>query len=165
VTNFDPGGFLVLLTVIPAVIAGAVSVGLAHLLARLGYADYETGVVAVLGLLLLAWIGAALLIETTMLVILAVTLSMAGAYVATRSVRTASYGWVLGVVLMFLAFGAASAAGIYQGVDQSGVPQGLLARNVGVAYAVGLFVFGLAGGGVVRLLRALWDRRGSDAPG
>lgn len=152
-TNVDPGGLLLLLTVIPAVVAGVVSVGVAALAARLGYGTYETTVVTVLGVLILAWIAASLVVSTGLLQILAVTLSMAGAYLATRDVSAASVGWVLGVVLLFAAFAALSATGVYQGVDQSGRPQGLLARHLAAFYAVGLLLGGVVGGAVVRVSR------------
>jgi len=159
VTNFDPGGFLLLLTVIPSVVAGVVSVGLAHLATGLGYGDYETTVVATLGVLVLGWIAAALVVSTSMLYILAVTLSMAGAYAATRSVSAASYGWVLGVVGLFVAFAVLAAVGVYEGVDQRGVPQDVISRNLAVSYTVGLLVFGALGGKAVQVGRRLWRRR------
>lgn len=158
-TNFDPGGFLLLLTVIPSVVAGVVSVGLAHLATGLGYGDYETTVVATLGVLVLGWIAAALVVSTSMLYILAVTLSMAGAYAATRSVSAASYGWVLGVVGLFVAFAVLAAVGVYEGVDQRGVPQDVISRNLAVSYTVGLLVFGALGGKAVQVGRRLWRRR------
>lgn len=158
-TNFDPGGFLILLTTIPAVIAGVVSVGLAHLTARLGYGDYETNVAALLGVLVVGWVGAALVVSTAMLYVLLVVLSMVGAYAATRSVSAASYGWVLGVVGVFVAFTVLAALGIYQGVDRSGVPQDFISRNLAVSYTVGLLAFGAAGGKAVQVGRRLWRRR------
>jgi len=159
VTNFDPGGFLVLLTTIPAVVAGAVSIGLAHLIDRLGYVDYERAVVAILGVLVFAWVIAALVVSTAMLYILIVTLAMVGAYAATRSVRAASYGWVLGVVLLFLAFAVLSALGVYKGVDQSGTPQDFISQNLAISFFVGLFVCGAVGGKTVQLGQRLWARR------
>lgn len=152
-TNFDPGGFLVLLTVIPSVVAGGLSIGAARLAARFGYADYETAVVAALGGLIVAWIGASLLVSTAMLRILAVTLSMAGAFAATRSVTASSYGWVLGVLLLFVAFLGLSALGVYQGVDRTGTPQGLLSRHLMASYYGGLFAFGAVGGKVAGAVR------------
>ncbi|MFB6232727.1 MAG: hypothetical protein ABEH61_00560 [Haloarculaceae archaeon] len=157
-TNFDPGGFLVLLTAIPAVVAGVFSVSLAHLTARLGYGDYETNVIVIVGVLLAGWAVAAFVISTAMLYILAVTLSMAGAFAVTRSVTDASYGWVLGVVLLFLAFTVLATAGIYQGVERTGAPQGLVARHLAVSYLVGLFVCGAAGGKAVQILGRRWNR-------
>lgn len=148
-TNFDPGGFLLLLTVIPAVVAGAISIGVAELGSRLGYGSYDVLVAAVLGVLLLGWIGAALVVSTAMLQILAVTLSMVGAYAVTRSIRATSYGWVLGVVGLYVAFGVLTATGIYQGVDQQGVPQGVISRNLYAFYILGLFVSGALGGKLV----------------
>lgn len=159
-TNFDPGGFLVLLTVIPAVVAGAVSVGLAHLVDRLGYAEYERAVAAVLGVLVLGWIAAAFVVSTAMLYILTVSLAMAGAFAATRSVSAASYGWVLGVVLLFVAFVGLSAAGVYQGVDQAGQPQDIVSRNLAAFYAGGLFAFGAVGGKAVQLVQRRWRADG-----
>lgn len=158
-TNFDPGGFLILLTTIPAVVAGVVSVGLAHLIAGLGYGDYETNVAALLGVLILAWIGAALVVSTAMLYVLLVVVAMVGAYAATRSVSDASYGWVLGVVGLFLAFTVLAALGVYQGVDQRGVPQDFISRNLAVSYTVGLLAFGAAGGKAIRVGRRLRDQR------
>ncbi|MDZ7850197.1 MAG: hypothetical protein U5K70_05085 [Halodesulfurarchaeum sp.] len=151
-TNFDPGGFLILLTVIPTVIAGATSIGVAHLTARLGYGDYDRNVVLLLVLMVSVWILAALLVTTSMLVILSVVLAMAGAYAATRNVTSASYGWVLGVLLLSVAFALLSAVWVYQGVDQLGRPQGLLSRHVSLFYAVGLVGFGALGGTVVELV-------------
>jgi predicted outer membrane lipoprotein len=153
VTNFDPGGFLVLLTVIPAVVAGAVSVGLAQVSARFGYGDYETNVAAVLGVLVLGWIAAALVVSTSMLYILAVTLAMAGAFAATRSVSAASYGWVLGVVLLFAAFAVLAALGVYEGVDRAGQPQDPVSRNLAAFYVGGLFALGAAGGKAVQFVQ------------
>lgn len=153
-TNFDPAGFLLLLTVIPSVVAGAVSISLAHLSARLGYGEYETNVAVVLGVLVVAWIAASLAVSTAMLQILAVTLAMVGAYAVTRSVTSASYGWVVGVVALFAAFAALSALGVYQGVDQSGRPQGVIARNLPAFYFGGLLVFGAVGGAAVHGVRA-----------
>ena len=152
-TNFDPGGFLVLLTVIPAVVAGTVSVGLAQVSAGLGYGDYESNVAAVLGVLLLGWIAASFVVSTGMLYILAVALAMAGAFAATRSVSATSYGWVLGVVLLFVAFAGLSAAGVYQGVDGAGQPRDPVSRNLAAFYAGGLFAFGVVGGKAVQLVQ------------
>lgn len=151
-TNFDPGGFLVLLTVIPAVVAGVVSVGGAHVAARLGVGDYERNVVGILALMLVAWVVAALAISEAMLHILAVVLAMVGAYAVTRDVRSASYGWVLGVVLLYVAFAVLSWAGIYAGVDRTGTPQGLIARHLFAFYYAGLFASGAFGGGLVGAL-------------
>lgn len=148
-TNFDPGGLLMLLTVIPAVVAGVVSIAVAHLAAWLGYGTYETNVAVVVAAMLVAWVGAALVVETGMLRILAVALSMAGAFAATRDVTATSYGWVLGVVLLFGAFLALSALGVYRGVDATGRPQGLLARNLEAFYYIGLLAFGAVGGKAV----------------
>lgn len=166
-TNFDPGGFLVLLTTIPAVIAGVVSIGLAHLVARLGYGDYETNVAAILGALVVAWVGAALVVTTGMLYVLLVVLSMVGAYAATRSVSAASYGWVLGVAGLFVAFTVLAAVGVYQGVDQRGVPQDIISRNLAVSYTVGLLAFGALGGKGVQVVREWWRRhtRGASEAG
>lgn len=152
-TNFDPGGLLMLLTVIPAVVAGVASVGLAHLGARLGVGEYETNVAVVLAVLLFAWIAASLVVSTDMLRILAVTLSMLGAYLVTRNVADASYGWVLGVLLLFVAFLSLDALGIYGGVDRSGRPQGLLARHLFAVYYLGLFLAGVIAGKAVDLSR------------
>lgn len=153
-TNFDPGGFLMLLTVIPAVVAGVISIGLAHLAARLGYGEYERNVMGILGVLIGGWVIAALVVSTGMLLILAVTLAMAGAYLVTRSITTASYGWVLGVVLMFVVFGLLSGLNIYQGVNQTGVPQDLISQHLEIFYYAGLLVFGAIAGKTVALLRA-----------
>ncbi len=158
-TNFDPGGFLMLLTVIPAIAAGAVSIGMAHLTARLGLGDYETNVAVVLATLLLGWIAAAFVVSTGMLQILAVTLAMAGAYGTTRSVAASSYGWVLGVVLLFVTYAGVAAMGIYKGVDQTGRPQGLLSRHLRVFYYAGLLGFGAVGGKAVQAVRRRWGRR------
>lgn len=155
-TNFDPAGFLLLLTVIPALVAGVVSIGLAEVASRLGYGSYDNLVVAILGLLLLAWIGAAFVVSTSMLLILAVTLSMVGAYAVTRNVRVASYGWVLGVVGLYLAFAVLAATGVYKGVDQQGIPQGVIAQYLQVFYLGGLLVFGAVGGKLVDVLAAHW---------
>lgn len=157
-TNFDPGGFLLLLTAIPAVVAGVFSVSLAHLTARLGYGDYETNVTVLVGVLLAAWTVAAFVISTAMLYILAVTLSMAGAYAVTRSVTDASYGWVLGVLFLFLGFTVLATVGLYQGVDRTGAPQGLVARHLAVSYLLGLLVCGAAGGKAVSVLRRRLNR-------
>lgn len=89
-TNFDPVGFLMLLTVIPAVVAGAISVGVSQLTSRHGYGDYETTVAAVVGVLIIGWIGVSLLVTTSMMQILAVMLSMIGAFAATRSITASS---------------------------------------------------------------------------
>lgn len=149
-TNFDPGGFLMLLTVVPSVVAGVVSIGGAHVVARIGYGDYERNVAVLVGILLVGWVGTALVISTSMLLILAVTLAMAGAFVVTRSVRATSYGWVLGVLLLFVVFAGLSALGVYKGVDQTGTPQGLVARHLAVSYAGGLFVCGALAGAAVQ---------------
>jgi hypothetical protein len=104
VTNFDPAGFLVLLTVIPSVAAGIVSIGGAHLAARLGVETYERSVLAIVGALIAVWVVAAVVVSTAVLQVLAVTLAMVGAYAATRNVSLSSYVWVVGVVLLFVAF-------------------------------------------------------------
>jgi hypothetical protein len=161
-TNIDPGGLLVALTVIPAVIAGTVSVGTAHLVARLGYGTYERAVLAVLAVLVVGWVGAALVVSTSMLHILAVTLSMVGAFAVTQSVRSASYGWVLGVVLFFVAFLGMDWLGLYQGVDGSGRARGIVARHLFAFYYGGLFLFGAVGGKIVEEGRKRWRRRFSD---
>jgi hypothetical protein len=151
-TNFDPGGFLVLLTVIPSVVAGVVSVAVADLAARFGYGAYERNVVIILGFLAAGWIAASLVVSTSMLHILAVALAVLGAYAVTRDVRQTSYGWVLGVILLYLAFAVLAWTGVYGGVDATGRPQGVIARNLFVSYYVGLFVCGALGGVVVRIL-------------
>lgn len=152
-TNIDPGGFLILLTVIPAVVAGVVSVALAHILARFGYGGYERNVVAVLGVMVAAWIGAALTVSSGMLNILAVALAMLGAYAATRSIRASSYGWVLGVLLLLFAFWVLAAAGVYQGVDPTGVPKGIISQHLMLFYTAGLFVCGAVAGMAVRFIQ------------
>lgn len=154
-TNFDPGGFVVLLTVLPSIVAGVVSIGGAHLASWLGYGGYERNVAALVAALLVGWVVAALVISTGMLLILAVTLSMVGAYAVTRSVRATSYGWVLGVVLLFVAFGVLSALGVYRGVDQAGVPQGFISRHLEAFYFGGLLVFGAIGGATVAAFGAV----------
>lgn len=159
-TNFDPGGFLLLLTVIPSVVAGAVSITLAGLAARFGYGEYESNVVVILGALIAAWIGAAFAISTSMLLILAVMLAMIGAYAATRSVTAASIGWVVGVLLLFVAFAVASSLGVYRGVDPTGTPQGLVSQYLPAFYAAGLFVCGAIGGKAVQLTGPLLDHLG-----
>lgn len=151
-TNFDPGGLLLLLTVIPAVVAGILSIAGASLAARLGFGTYETNVAAILAVMIVAWIAAAFVVSTAMLQILAVTLAMAGAYAATRSVAESSYGWVLGVIILFGAFTALSALGIYQGVDRTGRPQGILSQHFYWFYAGGLLAFGALGGRSVQVL-------------
>lgn len=161
-TNFDPAGFLLLLTVIPAVVAGTVSITVGHVVSRLGVSDYERAVTATVGVLAAAWIVAAVLVSTGMLQILLVGLSMVGAYAVTRSVADTAYAWVLGVVLLFGAFVALSALGIYQGVDQRGRPQGIIAQNLSVFYAVGLFLGGVVAGGIVAGVRRLLAERGRD---
>lgn len=155
-TNFDPGGFLLLLTVIPAVVAGAVSITLAHIAVRLGYGEYETNVAVLLAVLIAAWIVAALVISTSLLQILAVVLAMGGAFAVTRSISVSSYGWVLGVLLLFAAFTVLSVAGVYRGVDQTGRPQGIIAEHLVLFYYSGLLVFGAIGGKVVGLIRWHW---------
>lgn len=145
-TNFDPGGFLMLFTVIPTVVAGVISIGTALLVSRLDIADYDTAVVVVLTLLVVGWTGGAIVIGTGMLQILAVVLAMLGAFLVTQNVRAASVGWVLGVVLFFAAFVTISVIGIYQGVDQTGTPQDVISRNLRLFYHVGLLVFGAIGG-------------------
>lgn len=163
-TNFDPGGFLLLLTVIPAVVGGAISIALAHGLARLGVGKYETDVTVIVAVLVLAWIVAAAFVSTSMLAILAVTLSMVGAYAVTRDVTATSYGWALGVVLLFAVFVVLSVLGVYRGVDASGRPQGLIAQHLFAFYATGLLVCGAIAGKAVAIVRA-WlhgvHRRGS----
>lgn len=160
-TNFDPGGLLLLLTVIPAIVAGSVSIGMAKLVAWLGYGAYETNVLACLVAMIVGWIAASLVISTAMLQILAVTLAMVGAYAVSRSITATSYGWVLGVVFLFGAFIGLSALGIYEGVDRTGRPQGIIAQHFYWFYGVGLFVFGALGGKVVqtfdRRVRAVLD--------
>jgi hypothetical protein len=151
-TNFDPGGFLVLLTVIPAVVAGVTAITLAHLAARVGYGDYERNVVLVLAVLAAAWMVASLVVSASMLLILAVGLAVLGAYAVTRDVRQTSYGWVLGVVFLYVAFGVLAWTGVYAGVDATGRPQGVIASNLFVSYSLGLFLCGAVGGAVVRLL-------------
>jgi hypothetical protein len=94
-----------------------------------------------------------------MLYVLVVTLAMVGAYAATRSVRAASYGWMLGVVLLFFVFTALAALGVYKGVDQSGIPQDFISRNLAVSFVVGLFVCGAVGGKAVQVGQRLWARR------
>lgn len=89
-TNFDPGWFLMLLSVIPAVIAGVVSIGVAHLASRLGYGEYETTVTVILGVLIVGWTGGSLVLSTSMLHILAVALSMVGAFAVTRSITAST---------------------------------------------------------------------------
>jgi hypothetical protein len=155
VTNFDPAGFLVLLTVISSVAAGSVSMGGAHLAARLGVETYERSVLAIVGALIAVWVVAAVVVSTAMLQILAVTLAMVGAYAATRNVTASSYGWVLGVVLLFVAFTIASVTGVYQGVDPNGVPEGLVACNLQAFYYGGVFVFDAIGGAAVQRIRVL----------
>lgn len=152
-TNFDPGGFLLLLTVIPAVVAGVVSITLAHVAARVGHGEYDTNVVVVLAVLIVAWIVAAIVVSTGMLQMLAVVLAMIGAFAVTRSVTVSSYGWVVGVVLLFATFIVLSAGGVYRGVDQTGRPQGLIARHLYLFYYSGLLIFGAIGGKVVALTR------------
>jgi predicted outer membrane lipoprotein len=155
-TSFDPGGLLLLLTVIPAVVAGVVSITLAHVAARLGYGTYDTNVVGILAVLLTAWTVAAFLVSTSMLQILAVVLAMIGAFAVTRSITASSYGWVLGVVLLFAAFSVLSAVGVYQGVDQTGRPQGLIARHLSLFYYGGLLIFGAIGGKLVEAVQRRW---------
>lgn len=152
-TNFDPGGFLLLLTVIPAAVAGVVSITLAHVAARLGYGEYDTNVVGLLAVLIIAWIVAALFVSTGMLQILAVVLAMFGAFAVTRSITMSSYGWVLGILLLFAAFTVLSAVGLYRGVDQTGRPQGIIARHLDLFYYSGLLIFGAIGGAVVDVIR------------
>lgn len=152
VTNFDPAGFLLLLTVVPALAAGAISISLAHLVAGLGYGEYDTNVVVLLAALVGVWTVAAVAVSTSMLQILAVVLAMVGAFGVTRSVRAASYGWVLGVVLLFGAFVALSAVGVYRGVDQTGRPQGFIAEHLQLFYYGGLLAFGAIGGKLVAVV-------------
>jgi len=156
-TNFDPGGLLLLLTVIPAVVAGAVSITLAHAAAWLGYGEYDTNVAVVLAILLAAWIVTAVFVSTSMLRILAVVLAMVGAFAVTRSVTVSSYGWVLGVVLLFAAFVVLSVADVYRGVDRTGRPLGIVARNLSLFYYGGLLVAGAVGGKVAEAIRCRWQ--------
>ena len=155
-TNFDPGCFLMLLAVIPAVVAGAVPIAVAQVAARLGYGKYETNVTAILAVMIVGWIGAALVISTGMLQILAVTLAMVGAYVATRSITAASYGWMFGVVLLFAVFIVLSVLGVYKGVDQTGVPQDLISQYLFAFYYGGLLVFGAVVGKAVQIVQHRW---------
>lgn len=147
-----------LFTVIPAVVAGVISIGLANLAARRGYGEYDTAVIGILGVLLVAWVIAAFVVSTSLLTILAVTLAMAGAYLVTRSITAASYGWVLGVVLMFAVFVVLSVTNIYQGVNQTGIPQGFIAQNLQIFYFAGLLVFGAIAGKTVAILQQQRDR-------
>jgi hypothetical protein len=156
-TNFDPGGILLLVTVIPAIVAGAVSIGVAHLTTQLGYGTYETNVVAILGVLIVGWVIASVLVTTSMLRILAVVLAMLGAFAVTRSITATSYGWVLGVVLLFVVFTALSVFGVYRGVDQTGRPQGPIAENLYVFYYGGLLVFGAVSGKAVQVMQRRWE--------
>lgn len=155
-TNFDPGGLLLLLTVIPAVAAGLVSITLAHVAAWVGYEEYETSVVVLLAVLISAWIVAAFLVSTSLLQILAVVLAMIGAFAVTRSITASSYGWVLGVVLLFVTFIVLSTVGVYRGVDQTGRPQGSIARHVDMFYYGGLLIYGAIGGKVVETIQYRW---------
>lgn len=155
-TNFDPGGILILLTVIPAFIAGVVSITLAHIAERLGYGEYETNVAVLLAVLIAAWIVAAFVVSTSLLQILAVVLAMIGAFAVTRSISVSSYGWVLGVLILFAAFTVLSVAGVYRGVDQLGRPQGIIAQHLDLFYYTGLLVFGGIGGKVVGVIRRQW---------
>lgn len=155
-TNFDPGGLLLLLTLIPAVVAGAVSITLANIAVRLGYGEYETNVAVLLAVLIAAWIVAAFVVSTSLLQILAVVLAMIGAFAVTRSISVSSYGWVLGVLLLFAAFTVLSVAGVYRGVDQSGRPQGIIAQHLVLFYYSGLLVSGAIGGKVVGVIRRQW---------
>lgn len=157
-TNFDPGGFLVMLTVLPSVIAGLISIGGGHLLAWAGIGSYPRNVVTVLGILIGGWILAALVVSTGMLYILSVVLAMAGAYIVTQNVTEASYGWVIGVILLLVLFIVLSVAGIYQGVTQTGRPRGFLSRHLVPAFLVGLFLCGAVGGKLATVARAGWDR-------
>jgi hypothetical protein len=154
-TNFDPGGLLVLLTVIPALVAGVASIAIAHVGARVGIGTYERNVAAVLAVLAVAWIVASLFVSTSMLHVLAVALAVLGAYAVTRDVRQTSYGWVLGVVLLYVAFAVLAWTGLYAGVDATGRPRGVIARNLFVSYYVGLFACGALGGAIVGLV---WRR-------
>lgn len=154
-TNVDPGGLLVLLTVIPAVVAGVASITIARLVAWAGYGTYGRTVWAVLGVLALAWIVAVLVVvgDATMLFVLAVGLAMIGADAVTRDASATSYGWVLGVVILYLGFAVLSWTGLYAGVDRTGRPQGVVARNLLAFYLGGLFAGGMVGGAIVRCLR------------
>lgn len=155
-TNFDPGGFLLLLTVIPAVVTGIVSIALAHVVAWVGYGEYETNVVVLLAFLISAWTVAAFFVSTSMLQILAVVVAMIGAFAVTRSITASSYGWVLGVVLLFATFIVFSAVGVYRGVDQTGRPQGIIARHLELFYYSGLLIYGAICGKVVETIRCRW---------
>lgn len=155
-TNFDPGGFLLLLTVIPAVVAGVISITLAHVAARLGYGEYDANVAVLLAVLIGAWIVAAFLVSTSMLQIIAVVLAMIGAFAATRSITASSYGWVLGVVLLFAAFIVLSAVGVYRGVDQTGRPRGIIAQHLHLFYYGGLLIFGAISGKVMEIIQHRW---------
>lgn len=155
-TNFDPGGFLLLLTVIPAVVAGVISITLAHVAAWLGYGKYDTNVAVLLAVLLSAWIVAAFLVSTSLLQILAVVLAMIGAFAVTRSITASSYGWVLGVVLLVAAFIVVSAVGVYRGVDHTGRPQGIIAEHLHQFYYGGLLIFGAISGKVVEIIQDRW---------
>ncbi|MFB6312200.1 MAG: hypothetical protein ABEH64_13585 [Salinirussus sp.] len=155
-TNFDPLGFLLLFTVIPAVGAGIISITVAQLAARLGVGRYERTVFSILAVLIVLWIVTAVLVSLAMLQILAVVLAMVGAFAVTRNLRSTSYGWVLGVVLLYFAFTVLGISGIYRGVDQLGRPQGLIARHVAVFYYGGLLLFGAIGGTIAELVRSWW---------
>lgn len=163
-TNFDPGGFLLLLTVLPTVVAGVVSITLAYVTAWLGYGEYETAVVALVVVLIGAWIVTAVLVSTSLLQILAVVFAMIGAFAVTRDITTSSYGWVLGVILLFAAFSVLSAVGVYRGVDQAGRPQGVIARHLSLFYYIGLLIFGAIGGKVVAMLRYWYQRESLRTP-
>lgn len=153
-TNIDPGGILVLLTVILAVPAGIVSIALAHLVAWLGYGDYEGNVWAILAAMAVVLVvGSLVFVETSMLYILSVVLAMVGAYAVTRDRTATSYGWVLGVLFLYLGFALLSATGLYAGVDRTGTPQGVISRNLFVFYYGGLFVCGALGGAMVAVVR------------
>lgn len=155
-TNFDPGGFLLLLTVIPAVVAGVISITLAHVTAWLGYGEYDTSVAILLAVLIGAWIVIAFLVSTSMLQILAVVLAMIGAFAVTRSITASSYGWVLGVVMLFATFIVLSAVGVYRGVDQMGRPQGIIAQHLHLFYYGGLLIFGAISGKLVEITQGRW---------
>lgn len=64
--------------------------GPAHVAARLR--DYETNVAVVVAVLIIGWVGAALVVSRGMVQILAATLAMVGAYAVTRSIAATSCG-------------------------------------------------------------------------
>ncbi|PTD94719.1 hypothetical protein C9439_01000 [archaeon SCG-AAA382B04] len=95
---------------------------MAHFASYAGYGEYERNVVFVLGFMVMFWIVAAFIINNSMLIVLSVVFAMVGAYATTGNIIVASYGWVLGVFLLYLAFPVLTFLGIYQGVNQQGVP-------------------------------------------